>query len=122
MLFFHMIFASFLFLFGAPEITAAPVQLPQVEVTVETSAAPVIVEEVVVPEIIVAEPVMEEVPVTVPMCLEDQPCWDCATMGNKICGPVTVVDAYSDNPIVNCEAQGLITAEDYSCVNPNFFK
>jgi hypothetical protein len=22
-----------------------------------------------------------------PRCEEDQPCWDCATMGNLICGP-----------------------------------
>jgi len=22
-----------------------------------------------------------------PECMEDQPCWDCRTMGNKICGP-----------------------------------
>lgn len=26
---------------------------------------------------------------TVAHCDEDQPCWDCATMGNLICGPVT---------------------------------
>lgn len=24
----------------------------------------------------------------VPVCQEDQPCWDCATMGNLVCGPV----------------------------------
>ncbi len=23
------------------------------------------------------------------ICHEDEPCWDCETMGNKICGPVT---------------------------------
>lgn len=23
-------------------------------------------------------------------CQEDQPCWDCATMGNRICGPVAL--------------------------------
>lgn len=22
-------------------------------------------------------------------CAEDDPCWDCATMGNRLCGPVT---------------------------------
>ena len=22
-------------------------------------------------------------------CEEDQPCWDCETMGNRICGPTT---------------------------------
>lgn len=25
---------------------------------------------------------------TVPICQEDMPCWDCTTMGNKICGIV----------------------------------
>jgi LPXTG-motif cell wall-anchored protein len=31
-------------------------------------------------------------------CLEDEPCWDCETMGNKICGPVTTVtdNCYND--------------------------
>jgi len=24
-------------------------------------------------------------------CWEDEPCWDCATMGNMICGPTTTV-------------------------------
>ena len=27
-------------------------------------------------------------PLTVERCLEDEPCWDCETMGNRICGPV----------------------------------
>lgn len=33
-------------------------------------------------------------------CMEDEPCWDCATMGNNICGPVTA-DATEDFIIVN---------------------
>lgn len=28
-----------------------------------------------------------DVPTTSVPCQEDQPCWDCATMGNRICGP-----------------------------------
>lgn len=24
---------------------------------------------------------------TQPACQEDEPCWDCTTMGNRICGP-----------------------------------
>jgi hypothetical protein len=27
-----------------------------------------------------------------PACQEDQPCWDCQTMGNRICGPVQVLE------------------------------
>ena len=29
--------------------------------------------------------VTEKVPVE---CQEDEPCWDCETMGNRICGPL----------------------------------
>jgi hypothetical protein len=28
-----------------------------------------------------------------PRCEEDQPCWDCRTMGNHICGPTTTEGA-----------------------------
>lgn len=24
--------------------------------------------------------------ITIPRCEEDEPCWNCATMGNRICG------------------------------------
>jgi hypothetical protein len=27
-----------------------------------------------------------------PVCQEDMACWDCATMGNRICGPVTTTE------------------------------
>lgn len=35
---------------------------------------------------------LELTPTTLPLypdepCLEDEPCWDCETMGNRICGP-----------------------------------
>lgn len=33
----------------------------------------------------------------------------------------TAVDPYSGNPIVDCEAQGLITAEDATCVSSSFY-
>jgi len=37
-------------------------------------------------------PVQIDVPVVIerpepPACQEDEPCWDCTTMGNLICGP-----------------------------------
>lgn len=31
-------------------------------------------------------------------------------------------DAYSGNPIVDCEAQGMVTAEDFSCVPQSFYE
>lgn len=100
---------------------------------------------------------------------EDDPRWDCRTMGNLICGeealvhgvPVPAGDyshgdqveapvgdclselGYTGGPVVrsdaeycatrtdeyagnklqwgNCEARGLLTAEDYSCVPVNFY-
>jgi len=27
-------------------------------------------------------------PIDSPVCVEDDPCWDCETMGNRICGPL----------------------------------
>lgn len=42
-----------------------------------------------------------------PACEEDEPCWDCATMGNRICGPVTApaAPAIQLPPCVNDEAE-----------------
>ena len=37
-----------------------------------------------------AEPVQPP-PAPAQVCEEDQPCWDCTTMGNRICGPVALV-------------------------------
>jgi hypothetical protein len=34
------------------------------------------------------EPATTETPVQPAPCQEDMPCWDCRTMGNKICGEV----------------------------------
>ena len=34
------------------------------------------------------------------ICYEDEPCWDCTTMGNQICGTTTtVVVAVADPPV-----------------------
>ena len=143
----------------------------------------------------VATPAPTSAPV---QCEEDQPCWDCHTMGNHICGPtsdaapldtvtapvapenvapaqtpapvaaspvqprtaapatpapvqtpscesqgmvtsngvclkfgdgstikdtapVPAVNQYSGNPVVNCVALGKITAEDGTCVAPNYY-
>ena len=35
------------------------------------------------------DPVPE--PETRPSCYEDEPCWDCETMGNMVCGPTTTL-------------------------------
>jgi hypothetical protein len=115
----------------AVDITAdAGAVLAAETVSVETVAAPVVVEPVAVPAepvalVVPAEPVaVPAEPATAPVepdapataeptapatdesypappasyeCVEDEPCWDCATMGNLICG----------NPI--CEQQFLFT-------------
>ena len=31
-------------------------------------------------------------------CREDMPCWDCATMGNRICGPVPTLRVPGEPP------------------------
>lgn len=54
-------------------------------------------------------PAPVQAPVEAPICHEDMPCWDCATMGNQICG----------NP--DCARLGMLTAEDYSCVPHSFY-
>lgn len=45
------------------------------------------------PEPAPVAPVSTPAPVASPSvarCQEDEPCWDCATMGNRICGPAIV--------------------------------
>jgi hypothetical protein len=47
------------------------------------------------PVVITRPPVTTTVtwtPTPAGQCQEDDPCWDCHTMGNHICGPATVVD------------------------------
>jgi hypothetical protein len=36
-----------------------------------------------------AAPGVPPAPPVLTACAEDDPCWDCATMGNLICGPTT---------------------------------
>jgi hypothetical protein len=35
---------------------------------------------------------------TPPVCYEDEPCWNCETMGNRICGPTTTVPPVTTVP------------------------
>lgn len=87
-------------------ISASPdAVLKQAEPVVATVAAPVApvervapvvapaatVARVAAPEAVQPIAVAPAVPVA-PVCEEDMPCWDCATMGNLICGPVATVD------------------------------
>lgn len=74
---------------AVPVVTApvteivTPVTVPTpVPVTSPVEASPVPVEPS--PVTTEAVPVIE--PTAVPVCEEDQPCWDCSTMGNRICG------------------------------------
>lgn len=80
--------------------TPAPVAEPTVEAVAEPVAevvAPVAIPVKVAPVAPKAKAVVpapkqvhtEPLPVVAP-CEEDEPCWDCKTMGNKICGPVAV--------------------------------
>lgn len=34
-----------------------------------------------------ASPARVQVPTSTTSCQEDMPCWDCTSMGNRICGP-----------------------------------
>lgn len=70
-----------------PVVTTSPAPEPIV-VTVEPVVAPVeYVEPVVAPEpVAVVAEVTEPVAVDVPVITENSPEWDCATMGNLICG------------------------------------
>lgn len=43
-------------------------------------------------------------------CEEDQSCWDCETMGNKVCGPVRVV-TLTDGTSVLVDAYGNILGD-----------
>lgn len=49
-------------------------------------------------------------------CQEDEPCWDCKSMGNLICG----TPAPTPTPAPAC-VPPTRTAEDGSCVNPDFW-
>jgi hypothetical protein len=83
--------------------TAKPVQAPTVAPTATPSAAPT---ETATPEPqaegetanlasvpqaqapVVPQAVAPKAQAAQTICEEDEPCWDCQTMGNRICGPV----------------------------------
>lgn len=70
----------------APEVTAQPVESPAQPVQVAQPVQPVQV----------AQPVATPAP-----CEEDEPCWDCKTMGNHICGPVALPAQPSNQSTAN---------------------
>lgn len=91
-------------------------------------------------------PVIPVVPSAKPVtaCMEDEPCWDCSTMGNLICGPITQqvtapaqkpvapvtapvkvtapsIDPYSGVLDIPCKT-GYVKAEDKSCVPVSYYE
>lgn len=85
------------------KVTVAPVKKkvePAKKVTIEP------VKQIVEPVKAVVEPVI---------CEEDMPCWDCKTMGNKICGSV-VIDAATE-----CFLDAMAYAPDGTCVEMSFW-
>jgi hypothetical protein len=61
-----------------------------------------------------------------PICEEDMPCWDCKTMGNKICGPITTPappapTVPSIPPLTDACSEFEARAEDGSCVPLTFW-
>lgn len=59
-------------------------------------------------------------PTAATQCEEDMPCWDCATMGNLICGTAATDAPTATVAPVQCPA-GTLAAEDGSCVNAHFY-
>jgi hypothetical protein len=98
------------------EIAAPVVELAQQRVEVETVAAPepeaAVTEPVAVADPVVAVPaapvaVAEIVTPEPETCMEDEPCWNCETMGNKICGtPASLPVCMEDEPCWDCETMG----------------
>lgn len=60
--------------------TAPATEAPATPVEEPTTAAP---EPTTDPT---TEPTVSPEPTVEPACMEDQPCWNCSTMGNRICG------------------------------------
>jgi outer membrane biosynthesis protein TonB len=69
------------------KFTAVAVAVLALSLTACQSTAPAKMADVspVAPVVITAP---TQAPATAPACEEDEPCWDCKTMGNKLCGPV----------------------------------
>jgi hypothetical protein len=91
------------------ETVAAPVVVEPEPVYVAPVTAPVVVSAVPAPKSVPVSPVavapssgnivsVEPTAVPVPVCQEDQPCWDCETMGNRICGPLPTEPAEPVTP------------------------
>lgn len=78
----------------APHPTPAPVPHPAPQPAPEPAPAPTPA-PAPVPVVLDTQHVDRPAPVTAPapapapVCVEDMPCWNCATMGNHLCGPTT---------------------------------
>lgn len=47
--------------------------------------------------------------VGVPVCQEDEPCWDCETMGNMVCGPVMTIPDMPEPIVVWVEGDAVLS-------------
>lgn len=47
-----------------------------------------------------------------PVCQEDEPCWDCTTMGNRICGPTAGPIVTTTTTTVASEKELPVTGAD----------
>lgn len=56
--------------------------------------------------------------VEVPACQEDDPCWDCETMGNRVCGPVMTIPDMPDPIVVWIEGDAVLSGH-YAPDGPN---
>ena len=124
----------------APVATEAPVAIPTYVATPDNAP----MDTFTVPEAPVYVPVAPVAPVAAPVapvavpvavCHEDEPCWDCKTMGNKICGPVApevpTIPPYTDQdstppvvspaPTLEACSEFQTRAEDGSCVRSDFW-
>jgi hypothetical protein len=89
-----------------PIVAPVSASLPTYLTEVSTSPAPT--SQVEIPAIPAPEVGVPQQPAQ--RCEEDMPCWDCATMGNKICGPVAEPVApercEEDMPCWDCSTMG----------------
>lgn len=53
-----------------------------------------------------------------PVCQEDEPCWDCETMGNRVCGPVMTIPDMADPIVVWVEGDAVLSGH-YVADGPN---
>lgn len=56
--------------------------------------------------------------VEAPVCQEDEPCWDCETMGNRVCGPVMTIPDMPDPIVVWVEGDAVLSGH-YVANGPN---